>query len=43
MLIYKLRAVTIRSDNGSNMPTAVIIEAITLPNRVEAFCGNTKM
>ncbi len=43
MLIYKLRAITTRSDNGSNMSTAVIIEAIALPNRNEAFCGNTKM
>jgi hypothetical protein len=42
-LIYKLKAITARSDTGTSMPKRLIIQAaITLLNSVKALCDNAK-
>jgi hypothetical protein len=41
-LIYKFVAITIRSDNGTNMPSGYIIEAIMFLIIVKALCDKAK-
>jgi hypothetical protein len=43
MLLYNLRATSIRNNNGTNMHRAIMIEEITLLNGVKAFYNNAKM
>jgi hypothetical protein len=45
MLIHKLRAITVRSENGTSTvyPQQKLTGAITLPNSVKALCDNAKI
>jgi hypothetical protein len=41
-LILKLKAITVRSDNGTNMPKVINNRSTTFLNSVKALCNDAK-